>query len=228
MPTHIRTRTAATAAAVVCLSSLAFANTVFSQPPVTDPAGVGLGFYSHTAPTPTNSFLHAHNFALDTDTPITAVRWWGASEGADSPDLDNINAFEITIYSHGFFYPDQALYTERFTLADADATATGRSGNGVNEYIQEATLAQAFQADAGATYWIAIAAELNDSTGDGWLWADAQAGDGTSASLRYSTGNWMSTSPYDSAYELITVPAPAAAIPAFTILAAARRRPRGS
>ena len=206
MHSHIR---CAIGAALLCSASAA-GEVVFSQGPLDNEADVGLGFFSHTAPTPTNSFRHADNFTLDADTPITAVRWWGSGSGDTGPGIDNVGAFEITIYEHGFFYPGDALYTERFDLADTGANATGRVGNGVNEYTHTASLASAFEAQAGTQYWVVIAAELTDSAGDGWLWADAQTGDGTSASLRYSTGRWSSTAPYDSAFELITVPAPAA------------------
>ncbi len=217
----------------LCIPALvaapAVAMPLFSQGPVIGAADVGLGFFSHAEPTSTNSFKHADNFVVDADARIGSVRWWGAGEGGVAAGLGNVQGFEIEIYGDNGGRPGTLLYEEVVTLGATGATATGRTGNGRAEFVHELTFAEEFAAQAGVTYWLAIAADPIDTGGDGWLWGDADASLGfdlSAVSRRWSSGGWFATPGYDSAFELIAVPAPSAGVMCVGVALCAGRRRR--
>jgi hypothetical protein len=187
---------------------------LFSQGPVLEPDNVGLGFYSHSEPTPEHSFRHADTFRLAQGGSIRGIRWWGAAEGAESAAVENVAGFEVQIYASGAFFPGALLYSERFEFDQTAASATGRIGNGVQEFVHSVELSDAFAAAAGVRYWLLIAADPIRPEGDGWLWGDADPSlglDAFSASRAWGSANWQATSGYDSAFELLDVPTPSGA-----------------
>jgi uncharacterized protein (TIGR03382 family) len=207
-----------------CASS-SLADELFSQGPPEDLADVGFGFFSHAVPTPAHNFKHADNFVIDAGGTVTGFRWWGIGEGLAGPDIPNVDGFVVEIYEADGLIPGGLLYEESFELGETSPTATGRFNNGVNEYVHEIVLGEAFEAAPGVEYFLAIAAQPVDPGADGWLWEDADMDLGIdlhAASLSWATGQWEAIEGYDSAFEVIGVPAPATLI--VLVLAGLRRR----
>lgn len=202
---------------VICLSAVAAANAdeVFSQGPPEALADVGFGFFSHAEPTPAHNFKHADNFVIEAGAEIGGVRWWGISEGLTSPDIPNVSGFLVEIYAADSLIPGDLLYETTFDLDQTDPTMTGRFNNGVNEYVHEVTLPESFVAAPDTEYFLAVAAIPVDPAADGWLWEDAdmdQALDLHYATYGWAQEAWSAGEGYDSAFELIAVPAPAGGV----------------
>ena len=180
---------------------------------------IGWGFYSSSIPRARRNFKHADDFTLAEAGTVGSVRWWGINEGAFSTGLANYTAWTIEIYTS---QPSPAgplvgtlLYTQTFDKADTNPTPTGRINplNAEAEIMQQATLAQPLSLDAGTLYWIAISARPISGAGDAWGWRDGLTVNGYSNNYSYTTGAWSGSQDTDSSFELIAVPAPAAALP---------------
>ncbi len=207
----------ATHIALACsLASLAAqAEIVYSQTS-TDPSQTDFGWYSSSEPRPTRNFKHADNFMLGSSTQVTAINWWGTSEGLSHTDLTNFDSFQIEFWSsrtqpNGRIKPDALLSTESFDLDETNATDTGRrSTRGAIQYMHSATLGSAVTLEADTMYWISISARSIHPTADVWQWQDADTFDQISSSWTYQFGVWQYQFDTDSAFELVTVPSPSA------------------
>ncbi|MHA7811784.1 MAG: DUF7901 domain-containing protein [Phycisphaerales bacterium] len=212
-----------------------FAGVVYSQSTTSDPASVGLGWYSSSEPRPTRNFKHADNFVLTSDSTIDAVRWWGLSEGVSHTDLSNFDTFTIEFWTNrtipnGNIRPLDLIASTTIAFAQTNATATGRSApSGAIEYMHEATLGDGVDLIAGETYWISISARSIDPQADVWQWQDSDNFDTLSSSFSYAQNRWVVLEDTDSAFELIAVPSPgtgALLLPGCLLVQRRRRRSR--
>lgn len=219
--------------AIVCSISAcaAQAEIVYSQTS-TDPSQTDFGWYSSSEPRPTRNFKHADNFMLGSSEQITAVNWWGTSEGLSHTDLTNFDSFQIEFWSsrtqpNGRIKPSELISTESFDLTETNATDTGRrTSRDTIEYMHSATLSNAITLEADTMYWISISARSIDPTADVWQWQDADSTDQISSSWTYQFGVWQYQFDTDSAFQLIAVPAPPtfAGLAGSMVLIARRRR----
>ena len=189
------------------------ADVVFNQPTPTDGSKVGFGFYSHTTAKPTRSYLHADNVVLGAAADIGKVTWWGMSEGVARTDLGNFSSFTVSFHKSklqfGSLIPRPAFASETFAIASTSPTATGRTApTGAMEYRHEVTLTSPVTLDAGAVYFISIAAAFVDGAGDAWLWQDSDTTEHYSAVFSYASNSWSPFIDTDSAFQLSTVPGP--------------------
>lgn len=220
------------AGACVCaVAVLAPGQTViYSQPTVTDPSLVGLGFFSSNTPRPTRSFKHADNFTVPFDAQITGVRWWGWSEAIDHLDLSNFSRFLVEIFE-AQDTPDglgvgALLFSERFEIAATNPTPTGRAAfdTGALEFRQQVTLTTPFAIEAGRPYFLAVSARSIDFASDAWAWQDGLFVNGFSRVFSHTTQQWTPFQDTDSAFELLGVPSPAGGCALLALLACPRRR----
>lgn len=209
----------------------ALAGVVYSQGPTTDPASVGLGWYSSSEPRPTRNFRHADNFTLGGDASVGGVRWWGLSEGVSHTDLSNFGSFTVEFWTNrtvpsGNIRPRDLIASVTVDLAQTNATATGRAApSGALEYAHELTLDGPVDLSGGEIYWISISARSIDPRADVWQWQDSDLSDGLSSSFDYGQNRWLVLDDTDSAFELIAVPAPGGlGVLAMGVLVAQRRR----
>ena len=218
------------ALSIVLTTSPCLGKVVYQQGTVSEPDRVGLGWYSTSEPRPTRNFRHADNFHLDQNHEINAVRWWGLSEGSTHTNLSNFDTFTIQFYTNrtlpnGNIRPQQLLFSETFNLDDTHATATGRAApTGAMEYLHNVTLSESIELSAEQTYWISISARSINPSADVWQWQDSNDYDTRSSSFDYSQNRWLVLEDTDSAFELISVPAPSSSGLLFLGLIAQRRR----
>ena len=213
---------------VLVLAPGAPAQTVYSQGPGDI---VGFGFYSSSVSRPTRNYKHADDFTLAADAAVSTITWRGMSEGAQHPDLRNVNRFRIDIYSAsavvGGDVPGALLKTQTFSLAQTAPTLTGRTAfdTGAFEYSHAVTLSTPFNASGGVKYFLAISVTPFNTSNDAWMWQDGQFVNGASALLNLSSTQWAVFNDTDSCFSL-AVPAPAAAsmLGLGSILALRRRR----
>lgn len=210
-------------------ASPAQSQTVYSQAPADPP---GFGYYSSSQPVPQRNFKHADDFTLAAAATIHSVRFWGMSEGRVSTGISNFSAFTVEFFATNptTQLPAALLHTETFAAALTAPTTTGRVAfdTGATEYGHTISLASPISLLAGTKYHIAISATPVVPTGDVWLWQDGRFVNGTSGIYRWSTGAWSTFQDTDSAFELVTIPAPGTALLAASLTAgaAARRRRR--
>ncbi|MCA9273799.1 MAG: hypothetical protein KDA31_12235 [Phycisphaerales bacterium] len=221
------------------LLSLGFASsacadiTVYSQPTTPDDSKVGLGFFSQSEPRANRNYKHADDFTLSTAATIDKVVWWGQSSKAVHADLTNFDSFLVEFYSvrtlAGAPVPDALLASYTFNPTDTSPVQTGRqTPNGAFEYRHEATLDTPFAAEADTRYFIAISAGMIQTTSasDAWQWQDASLVNGASGVYSWATRAWTGFQDTDSAFELISVPAPASAVPMASVFWYLYRRSR--
>ena len=213
---HIRDMQQTTTVGVcaLLLSHSALGGVVYSQGTTSDPARVGLGWFSSSAPRSTRSFKHADNFVLGADSTIDRVRWWGLSEGVSHIDLSNFDSFTIEFYTsrtlpNGNIRPRDLITSMTLDIGETHASATGRSApGGALEYLHEADLGDGVSLLAGETYWVSISARSIDPGADAWQWQDSDDYDTLSSSFDYAGNRWLVLEDTDSAFELISVPTP--------------------
>lgn len=213
--------------AALIASNSAGAQTLYSQTPI-DPCG--FGYYSSTVARPNRNFKHADDFTIASGGVIDRVRWWGMSEGRVSGTLGNFSAFTVEVFAANGAgtLPGTLLLTQTFTQAQTSPTPTGRLAfdTGATEYMQEIALTSPFVATAGVKYFLAVSATPVVGAGDAWLWQDGTFVNGASALMSLSVGQWSVFQDSDSAFQLISVPAPGAASPFLLLAAVGVRRRR--
>ena len=149
---------------------------------------------------PLNTFLGplpaAERFAFDEDTCIDAVRWWGTYRSFIGDIIKPMDDFVIKIYHDDGGLPGAQIAS----YSIGDSAARIQTGNLVQhtfgpatelpEYEYLAQLAQPFDAQAGAVYWIEITNNPApvDDVPSGWFWFTA-AGDGL-AVVDYNTDGY--------------------------------------
>lgn len=207
--------------------------TVYSQPTTPDDSKVGLGFYSQSEPRANRNYKHADEFTLSEEASIDKVVWWGQSSKTVHADLTNFDSFLVEFYSvrslAGAPVPDALLASYTFNPTDTSPMQTGRqTPSGAFEYRHQATLDTPFVAEADTRYFIAISAGMVQTTSasDSWQWQDSSLVNGSSGVYSWATRAWSGFQDTDSAFELITVPAPASAVPMASVFWYLHRRLR--
>ena len=219
------------AALMIPMTAISTANAeiAYSQT-LSDLDSTDFGWYSHSEPRATRNFKHADNFQLSASTQINQVNWWGMSEGNNSAGLKNFDTFQIEFYTsltnnNGRIKPDVLLGSESFDISQTNVVDTGhQTANGAVKYSHQITLSNILTFDADTTYWISISARSINGSGDAWQWLDSDLLDGTSSSWTYATSRWLALQDTDSAFQLVSVPAPASSLALAFGLAATRRR----
>ncbi len=210
----------------------AHAEIAYSQT-LADLDSTDFGWFSHSEPRATRNFKHADNFQLSTSTQINQVNWWGMTEGVASTDLKNFDTFQIEFYTsrttnNNRIKPDVLIATESFDISQTNTTDTGhRTATGAIKYSHQITLTNTLSLDANTTYWIAISARSIDGSADAWQWLDSDLFGGASSSWDYANNRWLALQDTDSAFQLVSVPAPASSLAMVLGLAATTRRRRG-
>jgi hypothetical protein len=214
---------------LLTLVSTSNAEIVYTQSPSSEPDSIGLGWYSSSEPRPTRSYKHADNFVLEDTTLVSGLNWWGLTEGLNDTTYTNFDSFTIEFWSsmtlpNGRIKPETLMHTETLSILESSLAETGRhSPSGLVEYRHHYELDESIVLDADTTYWISISAHSVDPAGDVWQWQDADDADTISSSYDYSAERWLYLVDTDSAFELITVPAPAT-FPVLLLGIALRRR----
>lgn len=229
-PIHTSTIHAAIILSITGISA-ANAEIAYSQTLV-DLDSTDFGWYSNSEPRATRNFKHADNFQLSATTQINQVNWWGMTEGVASTTLENFDTFQIEFYTsrttnNNRIKPDTLIASESFHISQTNTTDTGhRTTTGAIKYSHQITLDSAVSFQANTTYWIAISARSIDGSADAWQWLDSDLLDGASSSWTYATNRWLALQDTDSAFQLVSVPAPASSIAFILGLAATTRRRR--
>lgn len=182
------------------------------QPPHTNADHVGLGFFSHRGKGSRRNHVHADDFRLGSDAVVTHVRWWGLS---DQPrDLGNFDDFQVTIRAADRSgAPGKVLVQQRVPTPATSPRATGRRGSGKApasrgpEYVQLIELEKPATLQAGATYFLTVAAHRIDPEADNWQWQDAAPDNRVSFSHPLGQPKWQRIEDADSAFELLGRPA---------------------
>lgn len=209
---------------------------LISQPPPTNAASVGLGFFSSSHARPTRNYKRGDDFSLARDSTITAMRWWGLSEGRIFDDLRNFTQYTLEVFeAQGAAapLPGALLWSATLTPSQLQITPTGRRSpdSGASEYRYESILNQPLSLRGGRSYILAISARSSTISGDAWQWQDGQLNGGHGANYSYATRAWTPFQDTDSAFELVgtAVPSPGAALSlgAAASLACFSRRARG-
>ncbi len=200
--------------AAILPATTAWGTVVYSQPTTSVAGNVGFGFYSHSNARPQNNFKHADNFILASDATITDVSWWGMSSVRNFTNLNNFDTFTVQFYTAPGtpMLPGVLLSSQTFTRAATTPTDTGRRApNNAIEYAQHATLPTPVSLTAGTPYFLSISAHCLSTSGDAYLWQDADTVDGYSAMFSYALQSWSDFTDTDSSFVLESVPAPGAA-----------------
>ena len=211
--------------------STANAEIAYSQT-LADLDSTDFGWFSHSEPRATRNFKHADNFQLSTPTQINQINWWGMTEGVSSVDLENFDTFQIEFYTsrttnNNRIKPDVLIGSESFDINQTNTVDTGhRTANGAIKYSHQITLGSAVTFDADTTYWISISARSIDGSGDAWQWLDSDLHGGASSSWDFANSRWLALQDTDSAFQLVSVPAPASSFAITIGLVAITRRRR--
>lgn len=230
-------RSAAAAIAVSALgSTIAAAQTLYSQPPATS----GVQFISRTEGTGPFSFTfrrRADNFTIASGGTATAIRWWGGDESADAtPDLVNLVSFNIRIYAStidggGNAIPGTVLFEQNVSKAASNPTLVPGSTTGLLGaplYRFETTLSSSLTLAPGVQYWLSVAGALSSPPNAGveaWAWASSLTGDTIIAQDTFNGAGFAQAtlSRRNAAFEIIPSPGTAGLL-VIAGLAASRRK----
>lgn len=189
---------------------------VVSHEVVTDDAKVGLGFFSSTEPRPNKNFLHVDDFTLGAAASIGSVAWWGQSTNDVNAGLENFASFTVGFYhsrttAGGELRPERNPFVSFIIGLDGiEAEATGRvATHGGLEHRFAADLADAVELEAETIYFFSVAVTHVDPALDAFQWSDAELDNGYAGSWSYERTRWEMLQDTDSAFQLISVPAPA-------------------
>lgn len=157
----------------------------------------------------------ADDFNLGSNTSIGAVSVWGVYY----PNNVQVDNFTIKIYSDGGGLPGTLLYSG--APASTNSVYTGVDAFGVGVYETSMTLASAFNAAGGTSYWLSVI--NNTNLGSDWGWVTS-SDDFNGAFTLDSGGSWNQLGS-SSAFRLYDVPAPSSlALVGLGGLCAMRRR----
>jgi hypothetical protein len=189
-----RMRNAAAAATAMVLG-LAFnenqvwaGDIVYSQPPLTQDG--------NSFPSEINGSQRADDWAANTSSTITSLRWWGTTAGSSGTGNFTLRVFGDSGGEPGALVDEFAIGTS-FTKV-----ATGLIDlNGRDIFKYDAELDGGFSPTRGATYWINVMNNQGAAGGPQWLWYQGGGGNGTHA-FRIGAGSWNSARS-DMSFELI-------------------------
>jgi YD repeat-containing protein len=144
----------------------------------------------------------ADDFTLAATETITRLRWWGAYTPGFAA---HVHDFHITIFDDNFGAPDNPVFQET-AGNNVVLTATGQFVGGEPELRCDYTLTNAFQAQAGVTYWLSIENTLaQPGAATPWKWESSATGNGVSYWSFNQFGPW-NQQPADLAFELYADP----------------------
>ncbi|MFG0307173.1 MAG: hypothetical protein ACF8Q5_13260 [Phycisphaerales bacterium JB040] len=190
---------------------------VYEHELVRDASRVGLGWFSSSEERPNKNFRRVDDFTLDADASIGSVVWWGQSSGDFANDLSNFTSFTVEFYSArttagGELRPTRNPFaSETFAIGDVAMEATGRvASHGGLEHRFGVDLGSAVDLSGGEVYFFSISAAHVDPSLDAFQWSDAEEVNGYGGSWSYTDEQWQMFQDTDSAFQLISVPAPGA------------------
>lgn len=165
-------REGAIAATVVfALCGMSLADTVvWEQLPASEVGGAAtLATWSHT--NPGNLYFYdqrlGDNFVLSSTQSITSVDWWGYDS------VPGFASFTIAFFTTADLATGVPTYSEVVPLASI--TTTGPA-SGYFDSRYSATFAASVVL-APDTYWLAISADVDPGTSQGWAWMGADSGE---------------------------------------------------
>lgn len=168
-------------------TSVVHAEIVVANNPVVDT----VGFYSDAFDSKgayTYAQSGAQGFELEDAHLTSSIRWWGSMNGFNGQGLTNIDCFQIIVWNPGF---TSIVTSQRIDISQITITNTGQE-NFFGQFVYEFYVPFAVQLDAGS-YFMNIGAQLNDPTGDQFVWSQGQAVNQfwfTDANGQYNWGDW--------------------------------------
>lgn len=150
------------------VGSVASADFIVVNNPVQDT----VGFYSDafdSKGTYTYAQSGAQGFSLEDAYTTSSLRWWGSMNGFNDQGLTNIDCFQIIVWNSAF---DSTVTNQKIDISSIVVTATGDT-NFFGQPVYEFFVPLSFQIATGS-YFMNIGAQLNDSTGDQFVWSQGQ------------------------------------------------------
>ena len=166
--------------------------------------------------------------------PITDIHWWGSygDWSMDARPENTITGFQIDIFGYYAPYPFYIPHARyNLTIEEGNETYCGlQEYTGHSAFEYSIILDEPFNQEEGSTYWLMIAAYLEDGTSYEWGWKttdpDSRYGCGA---VKYTGDSWewipieysdyvdpshpyYDYGPVNMAFELTTIPEPAAII----------------
>jgi hypothetical protein len=157
-------------AGLIC-TSVVQAEVIVANNPVTDT----VGFYSDAFDSKaayTYAQSGAQGFSLEDSYSTSSIRWWGSMNGFNDQGLTNIDCFQIIVWNTDF---RSHVTNQKIDLSQITVTDTGEY-NFFGQPVYEFYVPFTFQVAAGS-YFMNIGAQLNDATGDQFVWSQGQAVD---------------------------------------------------
>lgn len=173
-------------AGLIC-TSVVEAEVIVANNPVVDT----VGFYSDAFDSKgayTYAQSGAQGFSLEDNHLTSSIRWWGSVNGFNNQGLTNIDCFQIIVWNPDF---ESTVASQRIDLDQISITDTGEY-NFFGQPVYEFYVPFAVQLAAGS-YFMNIGAQLNDTTGDQFIWSQGQAVNQfwfTDSNGQYDWGDW--------------------------------------
>jgi hypothetical protein len=174
---------------VAALASISVANAEFIV--VNNPVVDTVGFYSDAYDSK-GAYSYAQSgaqrFELEDSYTTSSLRWWGSMNGFNEQGLSNIDSFQFIVWGPGF---QTQVTNQKIDLENITTIATGET-NFFGQPIYEFYVPISFQINAGF-YYMNIGAQLNDSSGDQFVWSEGQDDDHfwfTDVNGQYKWGDW--------------------------------------
>lgn len=203
------------------LSGTALGDALYSQDP--EVAALGGGYFTDAVPGQSYNQRVADDFTPTTSGDVTALMFYGMSEGVNSPEPLNVSAVEVNFYADNAGVPGAVVWSQQFAVGATNPVLLGATPAGIPVYTHTVTIAPALPIVSGVTMWFSVGALLNNPQGDAYAWQFSENSFNNSAAFDHFDGQGYATATArDVAFTLL--PEPASAISAVLLLSALRRR----
>lgn len=183
----VRETCVATALAAVSVCGAVNADFIVVNNPVADT----VGFYSDAYDSK-GAYSYAQSgaqaFSLEDSYTTSSLKWWGSMNGFNDQGISNIDCFQIIVWDSNF---ESQVFNQKIDLANITLTNTG-DFNFFGQPVYEFFVPLAFEISLG-NYFMNIGAQLNDASGDQFVWSQGEDVDGfwyTDENGQYKWGDW--------------------------------------